>query len=117
MGAAVTIELVKPLDGSDIINIEIARNEVIRLRTTLGHLAQLGGFSGEIVLDASDIVLGENETDDFNRCLQEIIHIRRCLQLHTQNSKRRDRGYERKIIEDNEMDGGYDDYEDSDDDA
>jgi len=116
MGAAVTIELVKPLDGSDIINIEMARNEIIRLRTTLGHLANLGGYSGEIVLDASDIVLGENEADDFNRCLQEIIHIRRCLQLHTQNSKRRDRGYERKTIEDNEMDDGDDD-EDSDDEA
>jgi len=39
MGAAVTIELAKPIDGSDIISngsLDHARSEIIRLRSTLG---------------------------------------------------------------------------------
>jgi hypothetical protein len=30
MGSAVTIELFKPLDGSDIVNLDDARSEIIR---------------------------------------------------------------------------------------
>ena len=48
MGAAVTIELNKPIDASDIRssnNLSVARNEVIRLRKELGHLASLGNYN------------------------------------------------------------------------
>ena len=48
MGAAVTIELNKPIDASDIRasnNLLVARNEVIRLRKELGHLASLGNYN------------------------------------------------------------------------
>ncbi len=44
-----------------------------------------------VVYDASDIVLGDNEHLDFERCVDEVAHIRRCLQLSTQSSKRRNR--------------------------
>ena len=91
---------------------------LFRLRTTLGSYAKQGGFNDELLLDASDLVQGSNETEDFNRCMQEIIHIRKCLQLHTQHSKRqlRGRGYERKIIEDttNNDDDNNNDNNDSD---
>ena len=118
MGAAVTIELNKPVDASDIRasnNLLVAKNEVIRLRKELGHLASFGNYNaaakGEInfyyfitcthlnrqlyclsvVYDASDIVLGDDEQSDFDRCVDEVAHIRRCLQLSTQSSKRRNR--------------------------
>jgi hypothetical protein len=48
MGAAVTIELNKPADASDIRasnNLLVARNEVIRLRKELGHLASFGNYN------------------------------------------------------------------------
>ena len=117
MGATVSVELFKPLNGSDVLNLDDARSEIIRLRTTLGSYAKQGGFSDELVLDASDLVQGSNEIEDFNRCLQEIIHIRKCLQLHTQHSKRqlRGRGYERKTIEDIANDQDNDDDNGSDD--
>ena len=44
-----------------------------------------------MVYDASDIVLGDDEQSDFERCLDEVAHIRRCLQLSTQSSRRRNR--------------------------
>ena len=44
-----------------------------------------------VVYDASDIVLGDDEKADFDRCVDEVAHIRRCLQLSTQSSKRRNR--------------------------
>jgi hypothetical protein len=37
--------------------------------------------------------LGENDEEDFDRCLQEISHIRRALALSTQTYKRASRGY------------------------
>ena len=48
MGAAVTIELNKPTDASDVRatrSLQIAKNEVIRLREELGHLAHLGNYN------------------------------------------------------------------------
>ena len=48
MGAAVTIELNKPVDASDIRssdNLSVAQNEVIRLRKELGHLASFGNYN------------------------------------------------------------------------
>ena len=44
MGAAVTIELSKPIDGSDIVSngtLDNARSEIIRLRSTLGIIILL----------------------------------------------------------------------------
>eukprot|EP01035_Chromulina_nebulosa_P020431 gene20431-26512_t len=70
MGAAASIELNKPLDASDIEvtqNLEFAGNEVKRLRAALGHLAKLAGID-VVVYDASDILLGENDKEDFERC-------------------------------------------------
>jgi hypothetical protein len=95
MGAAVSIELQKPTDASDIIQsgkLEDARNEVMRLRADLGHLAKSAGFA-DVVYDASDLCLGINEDDDFKRCIKEIIHIRTALQLSTQQSRRQTRHY------------------------
>jgi hypothetical protein len=92
MGAAASFELQKPVDGSDIINsgsLAVARSEICNLRATLGKYAAQAGFSEDLVLDASDLVRGENEEEDFNRCLEEIKHIRRCLRLSTLAQTRR----------------------------
>lgn len=94
MGAAVTIELTKPADGSDIIatgDLKYAKNEVIRLRNDLGYLAQQYGLQ-VMPTDADDLITG-NEEEDFNRMVAEICHIRACLRLNTQASKRRTRAY------------------------
>ena len=96
MGASVTIELSKPTDASDVRNtgdLDFARSEIIRLRQQLGHLAKDYGMD-IVALDASDLVQGENTDEDFERCIREIAHIRRCLQLNTQTSKRRQRNYD-----------------------
>lgn len=95
MGASASVELTKPVDASDIKqsgNFEFAREEVIRLRKELGHLAKDFGIN-IVIEDASDIVLGISVEDDFDRCIKEISHIRRCLQLSTQTSKRQKRKY------------------------
>ncbi len=98
LGAAASIEVTKPLDASDIRattvgSLELARGEVVRLRAELGHLAKLAGIE-IIVYDASDIVLGQKEEEDFERCVQELSHIRTLLRLHTQSDKRRARSYQ-----------------------
>lgn len=93
MGAAVALELSKPVDAKDITDsgsLEYAKNEVIRLRQNLSHLAEKHGMK-IMTNDASDLIHGSNETDDFNRCVDEVKHIRACLQLNTQTSKRRNR--------------------------
>jgi hypothetical protein len=90
MGAAAAFEMTKPVDASEIRltrSLGAARGEVIRLRETLGHLAKMAGIE-LVVYDASDLVLGLNDDEDFERCCSEISHIRQCLRLHTQNSKR-----------------------------
>jgi len=96
MGGAVSVELNKPVDASDITesqSVEVAKCEVIRLRAALGHLAKAAGFA-EVVYDASDLVHGMDELEDFNRCVAEIVHIRSALRLSTQGSKRKTRvGY------------------------
>jgi hypothetical protein len=95
MGAAASIESLKPLDASDISqheNLQIARDEVARLRNTLGQYAKSAGFA-EVVYDVSDLVLGVNEYEDFDRCIAEIKHIRSALRLSTQNNKRKNRNY------------------------
>lgn len=94
MGAAVTIELQKPVDASDIRasgSLSVARAEITRLRSTLGHLAKnVPGFH-EICYDASDLCLGDDEQEDFERCVEGIAHIRRALQLSTNRSRRESR--------------------------
>jgi hypothetical protein len=79
MGAAVGIELQKPLDASDIResgSLDIARGEVMKLRASLGKYAASAGFA-EVVFDASDLVQGRDENEDFERCIAEVAHIRR----------------------------------------
>ncbi len=96
MGAAASVEVTKPLDASDVRatgSLEFAKGEVMRLRSELGHLAKMAGIE-IIVYDASDIVLGVNEAEDFERCVQELSHIRTLLRLHTQSDKRRARSYQ-----------------------
>jgi hypothetical protein len=91
MGAAAAVELEKPPDASDILgsgSLDFAKTEVIRLRKDLGHLADRYGIEA-VVYDASDIVQGDNEQEDFMRCVREVAHIRQCLRLNTQTSKRR----------------------------
>ncbi len=100
MGAAAAVEMNKPCDASEIRSsgsLTVAKNEIIRLRGLLGHLAKDYGIKA-VVYDASDIVLGDDDDEDFERCLKEISHIRNCLQLNTQNSKRADRKYARTKI-------------------
>mmetsp|Transcript_21469 Transcript_21469/g.31138 ORF Transcript_21469/g.31138 Transcript_21469/m.31138 type:complete len:126 (-) Transcript_21469:117-494(-) len=94
MGAAASIELQKPTDASDISStqsLDVARGEVCRLRELLGQYAKDAGFS-EVVYDASDLVHGYDEVDDFNRCIDEIVHIRTALRMSTQKSRRQTRG-------------------------
>ena len=94
MGAAVGVELAKPVDASDITEngtLELAKNEVIRLRLSLGHLAKGAGFA-DVIYDASDLVLNEGDTQaDFDRCVNEVKHIRQALRLSTAGGKRRER--------------------------
>jgi hypothetical protein len=93
MGSAASFEMSKPVDANDILksqSLPFAKSEVIRLRGCLGHLARLAGID-VVVYDASDIVLGMNDQEDFHRCVQEVSHIRQCLRLHTQVSRRRGR--------------------------
>jgi hypothetical protein len=91
MGAAATVEIQKPPDASDIVatqSLDFARAEIMRLRKELGHLAQ--SFNMTVLsMDASDLVLGLDEEEDFMRCVKEISHIRKCLLLNTQASIRR----------------------------
>jgi hypothetical protein len=103
MGAAaslINVELTKPADASDIRDqgsLEFAKSEVVRLRGELGHLARAYGV--EILsFDASDLVLGDNDEEDFQRCVREIAHVRQCLRLNTQQSVRsqRTRNYPRQ---------------------
>ncbi len=94
MGSGVSVELEKPLDGSDLRSsgsLQVALNEVMRLRRSLGHLAEAAGFAA-VVYDGSDLCLGMNDAEDFERCVLEVVHIRQCLQLSTQGSKRKNRG-------------------------
>jgi hypothetical protein len=99
MGAAASIEAAnpsKPLDGSDIqpYSLEVSKAEIIRLRMLLGHLAAQAGFD-TVVLDASDLILGEDDEEDHIRCCDAVRHIRSCLQLSTQQAKRSARSYAR----------------------
>lgn len=116
MGAAASIESQKPTDASDIAesnSVIVARNEVARLRKDLGHFARNAGFA-EVVYDVSDLVLEENEKEDFDRCINEIVHIRKALRLSTQNARRRTRQYEphQKLFDEGKSDSK--DSEDSD---
>ena len=91
MGAAAGVEIQKPVDASEIRatgNLRIAKDEVIRLRDLLGHFAKDAGFA-EVVYDASDLCFGDNEEEDFERCVEEVAHIRRCLRLRPQSAARR----------------------------
>ena len=93
MGAAASFEIQKPVDASDIIetnSLEVALGEVVKLRAMLGHLAKENGFA-EVVYNGSDLVLGVDDSEDFDRCVKEISHIRSCLQLSTQSAKRKTR--------------------------
>ena len=90
MGAAVSVEIQRPIDGSDLTTFEGARDELLRLRQSLGHLAKDNGFA-EVVYDGSDLIKGVNEQEDYDRCKAEVVHIRACLRLSTQNAKRRGR--------------------------
>jgi threonine dehydrogenase-like Zn-dependent dehydrogenase len=93
MGAVASIEVLKPVDASDISqtgSLGAARAEVMRLRDRLGHLAKQAGFA-DVVYDASDLVLGVKESEDFDRCIAEIVHIRSALRLATQSQRRQTR--------------------------
>ncbi len=93
MGAAAAVEVQKPVDASDILatnDLEFAKSEVIRLRKELGHFAS--AYGQEILsMDASDLVFGRDLDADFARCVEYVSHIRKCLQLNTQSSKRQSR--------------------------
>jgi len=90
MGAAVSVEIGRPADGSDMTTFELARDELLRLRQSLGHLAKDNGFA-EVVYDGSDLIHSMDVQQDFERCKAEVVHIRACLRLSTQNAKRRAR--------------------------
>ena len=93
MGAAASVEALRPADASDISEtgeLSVARGEVVRLRASLGAYAKDAGFA-EIIPDASDLVKGENDKEDFDRCVAEVVHIRAALRLSTAAGKRRER--------------------------
>ena len=93
MGSAASVEALKPTNASEIRqtgSLEVARGEVIRLRELLGHLAAQAGFDA-VIYDASDLVQGEDSKADFERCCNEVAHIRSALRLSTQSAKRRTR--------------------------
>ena len=84
----------------------------------MGHLAKLAGIE-LVVYDASDLLLGVDDEEDFERCIKEISHIRSCLQLHTQSSRRKTRVYTEEIVikqEEHHNDSKMSDSDDSDDD-
>ena len=120
MGAAAAIECRKPVDASDIIasgSLEFAKQEIINLRTSLGKYASQAGFNQELIMDASDLVKGEEEDEDFNRCVAEIKHIRNCLRLSTQGARRQTRGSLTNTISfrlETKRDDDYDDKEEDD---
>lgn len=91
MGAAGSVESLKPADASDVRNsgsLAYARNEIVHLRANLGKYALQAGFTGEVVYDGSDLCLGSSDSEDFDRCVSEISHIRQCLRLSTQGARR-----------------------------
>ena len=92
MGAAASVEAQRPADGSDLNDFFQSRDELLRLRQLLGHLAKDNGFA-EVVYDGSDLIKGVNESEDHERCKAEVLHIRACLRLSTQNAKRVNRMY------------------------
>jgi hypothetical protein len=101
MGAAASLEARKPIDASDIAlcrSLPVAKAELIRLRESLGYLAKDYGMD-VVVYDASDVVIGENEDEDFDRCIKEISHIRRCLCLNTQQAVRKTRSRNYPVVE------------------
>ena len=105
MGAAASFESQRPVDASDIRDsgsVDVALAEVVKLRNMLGHLAKANGFS-EVVYDGSDLVLGINEDEDFERCVNEVAHIRSCLHLSTQGARRKGRQYARPVFEDDDV--------------
>jgi hypothetical protein len=104
MGAAASFECQRPVDASDIResgSVDVALAEVVRLRQMLGHLAKDNGFA-DVDYSGSDLVQGVDENDDFERCVNEIAHIRSCLQLATQNSRRRGRNYTKPVVDEEE---------------
>jgi hypothetical protein len=112
MGAAVSVEIGRPADGSDMTTFELARDELLRLRQSLGHLAKDNGFA-EVVYDGSDLIHGMDDQQDFDRCKAEVVHIRACLRLSTQNAKRRARpDYAPTSFFDTEADDNEDEDED-----
>ena len=127
MGAAAAIESRKPVDASDIVasgSVEFAKQEIINLRSSLGKYATQAGFNQELIMDASDLVKGDDEEEDFNRCVAEIRHIRNCLRLSTQGARRQTRGAvtgsftyesEKKTADDYDVKEGDDDDDDDDD--
>ena len=93
MGAAASVEALKPADASDVKesgDLEIVKGEVTRLREALGAYAKDAGFA-DVVYDASDLVKGVNSEKDFENCVAEIVHIRAALRLSTAAGKRRER--------------------------
>ena len=81
----------KPVDASDVRSsgdFTYARGEVVQLRRNLGKYALQAGFEATVVYDASDLCRGVDETEDFDRCVSEVAHIRQCLRLSTQGARR-----------------------------
>jgi hypothetical protein len=109
MGATASIELAKPADGSDITatnDVTAARSELHRLRKALGHLAIANGFAA-VDLEMKDVTT-DDENADFNKCIQEIVHIRGALRLSTQQTRRSTRAAVPRVIPPLEMESGPD---------
>ena len=90
----------------------------------MGHLATTFGVTTDLTEDASDIVYGEEDDENFERffhprttlfkcdfqvltshllvnlfrCIKEIVHIRGCLRLSTQCSRRQQRSSQRDTV-------------------
>lgn len=119
MGAAASVEMNKPADASDIAttnSLQVAKDEVIRLRGALGHFARQAGFN-EVIYDASDLVIGDDDEKDFQRCVDEIIYVRSALRLSTMKQTRSRRAVMTNIEEKRWEAKNDDEYESNDDDS
>jgi hypothetical protein len=90
MGAAVSVEGVKPLDGSDLEEetLQAVKDEVTRLRTLLqAHVDE--EKKKEWPLDVSDICQGGDEAEEKIGCIREICNVRKAISMAGQQMQRR----------------------------
>eukprot|EP00943_MAST-04B_sp_MAST-4B-sp1_P000246 g246.t1 len=92
-----SIELQKPIDGSDLYDYESAKEEARRLLNELGKYVE---DPAEIGLDTSleSIASSPDENENFRCCVNTVSHIRRLLHKTTGSKIRQGRSERRKRL-------------------